>query len=162
MSESLNPLCCSWKTPGGEPGSCGGNSLGLAHIRKIAVINPRRACAARVIVVGFVCVSVKSHLTSRMSNRAINVHTWWHMNVKIFVVIFLKRLRSKVMVWFLLTVSAQRTMQHQTLPSDCQQHNIQPCPEQCLLMQSAMLEQDKTSPRVVWFADPHDWWVEAS
>ena len=41
-----------------------------------AIINPRRACAARVIVVGFVCVSVKSHLTSRMSNRAINDHAY--------------------------------------------------------------------------------------
>ena len=42
------------------------------------LIHPRRACAARVIVVGFVCVcvSVKSHLTSRMSNRAINEHVY--------------------------------------------------------------------------------------
>ena len=36
-----------------------------------AVVNPRRACAARVTVVGPVCVSVTQHLTSRMSNRAI-------------------------------------------------------------------------------------------
>ena len=42
-----------------------------------SVINPRRACAARVTVVGFVCVSVvKSHLTSRTSNRAINEHAY--------------------------------------------------------------------------------------
>ena len=50
-----------------------------------AFINPRRACAARVTVVGVclsvcvcvcVCVSVKSHLTSRMSNRAINEHAY--------------------------------------------------------------------------------------
>ena len=34
-----------------------------------AFINPRRACAARVTVVGSVCVSVKSHLTSRASVR---------------------------------------------------------------------------------------------
>ena len=44
------------------------------------LINPRRACAARVTVVGFVCVcvclSVKSHLTSRMSNRAIKQHVY--------------------------------------------------------------------------------------
>ena len=41
------------------------------------IVNPRRACAARVIVVGFVCVcvSVKSHLTSRMSNQAINAYS---------------------------------------------------------------------------------------
>ena len=34
------------------------------------LINPRRACAARVMVVGpvCVCVSVIQHLTSRMSN----------------------------------------------------------------------------------------------
>ena len=39
------------------------------------IINPRRACAARVIVLWVcvcVCVSVKSHVTSRMSNQAIN------------------------------------------------------------------------------------------
>ena len=34
--------------------------------------NPRRACAARVTVVGSVCVSVTFDLPSRMSNRAIN------------------------------------------------------------------------------------------
>ena len=36
------------------------------------LINPRRACAARVTVVGSVCVSVTFDLPSRMSNRAIN------------------------------------------------------------------------------------------
>ena len=30
-------------------------------------INPQRACAVRVTVVGFVCLSVKSHLTSGAS-----------------------------------------------------------------------------------------------
>ena len=35
----------------------------------ICFINPRRACAARVTVVGSVCLS---HLTSRISNRAVN------------------------------------------------------------------------------------------
>ena len=51
---------------------------------RVAVVNPRRACAARVTVLGSVCVSVclcvcvsvKSHLTSRMSNRAINEHAY--------------------------------------------------------------------------------------
>ena len=33
------------------------------------IINPRCACAARVTVVGSVCVSVKSHLTSGVSVR---------------------------------------------------------------------------------------------
>ena len=37
-----------------------------------SIINPRRACAARVTVVGSVCVSVTFDLPSRMSNRAIN------------------------------------------------------------------------------------------
>ena len=31
--------------------------------------------------------------------------------------------------------SARRTTEHQKLHSDCQQHNHQPCPERCLLMQ---------------------------
>ena len=35
-------------------------------------INPRRACAARVTVVGSVCLSVTLHLTSRMSVRLKN------------------------------------------------------------------------------------------
>ena len=39
-------------------------------------INPRRACAARVTVVGFVCVSVKSHLTYRASVRPENAVTY--------------------------------------------------------------------------------------
>ena len=38
----------------------------------ITVVNPRCACAARVTVVGFVILSVKRDLTSRMSNRAIS------------------------------------------------------------------------------------------
>ena len=52
--------------------------LGPVLIRSIlglftyVFVNPRRACAARVTVVGFVILSVKSHLTSQMSNRAIN------------------------------------------------------------------------------------------
>ena len=35
----------------------------------VPVINPRRACTARVTVLGRVCVSVKSHLTSGASVR---------------------------------------------------------------------------------------------
>ena len=34
-------------------------------------VNPRCACAARVSVVGFVCVSVKSHLTYGASVRPV-------------------------------------------------------------------------------------------
>ena len=40
------------------------------------IINPRRACAARVTVVGSVCVSVKSHLTSGASVRPENAVTY--------------------------------------------------------------------------------------
>ena len=49
-------------------------------------------CAARVTVVGPVCVSVTQHLTSRMSNRAIkkHIHTKWHTIIKNIVGIFLK------------------------------------------------------------------------
>ena len=48
--------------------------------RVCSVINPRRACAARVTVVGSVflcvCVSVKSHLTSGASVRPENAVTY--------------------------------------------------------------------------------------
>ena len=37
-----------------------------------SIINPGRACAARVTVVGSVCLSVTLHLTSRMSVRLKN------------------------------------------------------------------------------------------
>ena len=38
-------------------------------IMNLRLINPRRACAARVTVVGFVCVSVTLNLTSRVFVR---------------------------------------------------------------------------------------------
>ena len=44
--------------------------------RSIKIINPRRACAARVTVVGSVCVSVKSHLTYGASVRPENAVTY--------------------------------------------------------------------------------------
>ena len=40
------------------------------------IINPRRACAARVTVVGSVCLSVKSHLTYGASVRPENAVTY--------------------------------------------------------------------------------------
>ena len=47
----------------------------LDHLSKI--INPRRACAARVTVVYlFVCLSVKRHLTSGASVRPENAVTY--------------------------------------------------------------------------------------
>ena len=42
----------------------------------VLFINPRRACAARVTVVGSVCVSVKSHLTYGASVRPENAVTY--------------------------------------------------------------------------------------
>ena len=53
-----------------------------SHVKRfrLAVLhfsaNPRRACAARVIVVGSVCVSVKSHLTYGPSVRPENAVTY--------------------------------------------------------------------------------------
>ena len=55
---------------------------GFAHARTprvlhfSAFINPRRACAARVTVVGSVCVSVKSNLTPGASVRPENTVTY--------------------------------------------------------------------------------------
>ena len=63
------------------------------------VINPRRACAVRVTVVGFICVSVclsvKSHLTYGASVRPENAVTYSVGNEG--QKICLKRLRSRVM-----------------------------------------------------------------
>ena len=40
------------------------------------IVNPRRACAARVTVLGSVCVSVKSHLTYGAPVRPENAVTY--------------------------------------------------------------------------------------
>ena len=51
----------------------------LIHVLSAHIINPRRACAARVTVVGSVCVCVsvnKSHLTSGASVRPENTVTY--------------------------------------------------------------------------------------
>ena len=45
-------------------------------IRNMCVITPRHACTARVTVVGSVCLSVKSHLTSGASVRPENAVTY--------------------------------------------------------------------------------------
>ena len=56
--------------------------IGQVKVSKIAVVNPRRACAARVTVVVVcvcvclsICLSVKSHLTSGTSVRLENAVT---------------------------------------------------------------------------------------
>ena len=52
----------------------------MASFKAPSIINPRRACAARVTVVGSVCLSVclsvKSHLTSGASVRPENAVTY--------------------------------------------------------------------------------------
>ena len=44
----------------------------LLAMAVFGLVNPRRACAARVTAVGFVCLSVTLHLTSRTSVRPRN------------------------------------------------------------------------------------------
>ena len=55
-----------------------GLSLLTTHTIPAILVNSRRACAARVTVVGSVCVcvSVKSHLTSGASARPKNTVTY--------------------------------------------------------------------------------------
>ena len=114
------------------------------------VFNPRRACGARVTVVGFVCVSVclLSHIspTEHLFVLKTLSRTQRATKVKKFVGICLKRLRSRVMP---RTVSEKANMliiptyRCQLSPLDTQRrargyptivNNIQPCPKLCLLM----------------------------
>ena len=44
------------------------HSLVTKALLVCGIINPRRACAARVTVVGSVCVCVRYHLTNRPAN----------------------------------------------------------------------------------------------
>ena len=62
---AMDRVCCSWRRR---------DVVFISWTICVPLINPRCACAARDTVVGFVCVCVcvKSHLTSQMSNRAIN------------------------------------------------------------------------------------------
>ena len=74
------------------------------------------------------------------------MHTWWHMNVKKFVGICLKRLRSRVMPQNTsekANMLIYRLTRGQLSPLDAQRNvrgypgivnNIQPCPKRCLLM----------------------------
>ena len=68
---------------------------------RVTVVNPRRACAARVTVVGSVCVCVclLSHIspTERLFVLKTLSRTQRATKVKKFVGICLKRLRSRVM-----------------------------------------------------------------
>ena len=74
------------------------------------------------------------------------MHTWWHMNVKKFVGIFLKRLRSRVMprnTSEKANMLIFRLTRGQLSPLDARRsargyptivNNIQPCPKRWLLM----------------------------
>ena len=78
-----------------------------------------------------------------------NMHTWWHMNVKKFVGIFLKQLHSRVMPRNMSEKANMlifRLTRGQLSPLDSQRsargyativNNIQPCPKRCLLMSLA-------------------------
>ena len=110
------------------------------------LVNPRRACAARVTVLGLcvcvcVCVSVKSHLTSGMSNRAINVHSYLmaYERLKIcgdlpettaFKSYAAKHERKSQYANFLAypwsAFSTRRTAKRQRLPRDCRRHSALP------------------------------------
>ena len=75
-----------------------------------------------------------------------NMHTWWHMNIKKFVEICLKRLRSRVMPQNMsekANMLIYRLTRGQLSPLDAQRNvrgypgivnDIQPCPKQCLMM----------------------------
>ena len=109
-------------------------------------INPRRACAARVTVLGLcvclsVCVSVKSHLTSRMSNRAINEQAYLvaYERQKIcgdfpetsaFKSYAKKHERksqyANLPAYPRSAFSTLRTEKPQRLPRDCQRHSVLP------------------------------------
>ena len=67
----------------------------------VVIINPRRACAARVTVLGSVCVSVTQHLTSRIFIRATNDTTYLTGNEgQKICVVFSENVRCKVMTTF--------------------------------------------------------------
>ena len=108
-------------------------------VGNLLLVNPRRACAARVTVVGFVCLCVclLSHISPMerlflMKTRA--------TKVKKIVGICVKRLRSRVMprnmsekanmliipTYPLSVFSARHTAKRQKVPNDCQQHSALP------------------------------------
>ena len=100
-------------------------------------INPRHACAARVIVLGScVCVSVKSHLTSRMNNRAINKRAYsvacerqknYEDLLHSRVMPRNTREKASLLAYPWSAFSAQCTAKHQRLPTSIyQRHSALP------------------------------------
>ena len=108
------------------------------------MINPRRACAARVTVVGFVILSVKLDLTSGMSNRAISERAYSVAYERQTIcgdfpeaTAFKRNTSEKA------NMLINRLTRGQLSPFDTQRsargyptsvNNIQPCPERWLLM----------------------------
>ena len=106
-----------------------------------ALINPRCACTARVTVVGSACLSVKSHLTSQMSNGAINERAYSVAFERQKICEDLpektafksyatkqgqKSKYANFPAYSWLGFSAQRTAKHQRLPNEYQQHSALP------------------------------------
>ena len=104
-----------------------------------------------------------------------NMHTWWHMNVKKFVGICLKRLRSRVMprnTSEKANMLISRLTRGQLSPLDAQRsvrgypgivNDIQPCPKRCLLIPLALLGARTDAPRVqlqreAWPISAHAHW----
>ena len=122
-------------------------SLLLASLFSNSLINPRRACAARVTVV-VLCVCLLSHIspTERLFALKTLSRTQRATKVKKFVGIFLKRLHSRVMPRNMSEKANMLiipTYRCQLSPLDTQRrargyptivNNIQPCPKLCLLM----------------------------
>ena len=120
------------------------------------IINPRRACAARVTVVGSVCLCVclLSHIspTERLFVLKTLSRNQRETKVKKFVGICLKRLRSRVMPRNMSEKANMLiipTYRCQLSPLDIQRrargyptivNNIQSCPKLCLLMLLARVE----------------------
>ena len=119
-----------------------GEGLGTRLTVLHAFINLRRACAARVTVLGsvclFVCLSVKSHLTSRMTNRAIIEHAYLvayeRQNIcgdlpetTAFKSYAAKHERksqyANLLAYPRSAFSNRRTAIRQRLPRDCQRHS---------------------------------------
>ena len=111
--------------------------VGDTGCRVCLLVNPRRVCAARVIVLGSVCLSVclsvlLSHISPMEHLFVLKTlsRTQQARKVKQFVGICLKRLRSRVMPRKISPLDTQQSARgYPTIVN-----NIQLCPKRCLLM----------------------------
>ena len=152
--------------------------LNNAH-KNILLINPRRACAARVTVVGSVCLCVclLSHISPTEPLFVLKTlsRTQRATKVKKFVGICLKRLRSRVMPRNMsekANILIIQTYSRSVSPLGTQRsakgyptivNNIQPCPKRCLLMPLARVgaRTDSTTcsaNRGAWPISAHAHW----